>query len=246
MTRFFVTPEQIAGDVVTLNSDDAHHLGTVLHARAGDKVALLDGTGVEFSAILTTVGKNGATGKIIGSRKIATESRIRITVAQALPKMSDKMEQVLQRCTEVGSAGFIVYAAENGQTHLEGDRQFKRAVRWDTIVKTAAEQAHRAIRPEIQFLPTLSSVLRRSSDHDLTLLADTSAQAPLLRRVVDSLSAAPATILVIIGPESGFTPNELALASAQHAVATSLGPRILRTETAAMAMTAQLLYALDI
>jgi len=245
MTRFFVAPEQIAGNDVTLDADDAHHLRVVLHASVGETIAVLDGLGNEYTATLTALTKTSAAARVTSVWKLDSEAHTRITVAQALPKMSEKMEQVLQRCTEIGATGFIVFAADKGQVHLEGERQGKREGRWAAIVKTAAEQAHRAVLPTIRYTNSLGAVMKERSSYDLVLLAHIDSSSKPIRDVLHALPAVPQRILLIIGPESGLTASEATNACKAGAQMISLGPRILRTETAAMALTAQLLYALE-
>jgi len=243
MTRFFVRPDQITGDEATLDAEDAHHLRVVLHAEVGHQIALLDGLGNEYFAVLTALSKTRASAKVTSAHTLDTEAKTRIIVAQALPKMAEKMEQVLQRCTEIGAAGFIVFAADKGQVHLEGERQTKREGRWSAIVKTAAEQAHRALLSSIQYTDSLGAAMR--DDYDLILLAHTENGARPTREILESAAKTPGKILIIIGPESGLSAAEAAVARKAGAQTISLGPRILRTETAAMALTAQLLYALE-
>ncbi|MBV9849610.1 MAG: 16S rRNA (uracil(1498)-N(3))-methyltransferase [Armatimonadetes bacterium] len=245
MTRFFVRPDQIDGGRVTLDADDAHHLRTVLLARPGDLIAILDGTGREWPAVLETVGKARAEARLGEPFEPSTEPQTQITVAQALPKMAEKMEQVLQRGTEIGVSHFWAYQSERSLTHLSGERHAKRLARWQSIVKTAAEQAHRAVLPTVCAEGSLRDVLAAVPDFDLALLAHPDAHLPTLR---ETLSDSPriggrGAILVIIGPESGFTDTEVARAAGAQAI--SLGPRILRTETAAMVMAAQIFFALE-
>ena len=245
MIRFFIHPEQIAEDGVTLEADDAHHLRTVLQAKPGDVIAVLDGTGREWPAVLESVGKTRAEARLGEPFTPDTEPTTKITVAQALPKVTDKMEQVLQRGTEIGVSRFWAFASERSLTHLNGDRHAKRLARWQSIVKTAAEQAHRAVLPTVRAEGGLRDVLATASDYDLALLAHPNAHLPLLR---DVLSDSPrmggrGVILLLVGPESGFTDAEAAQVQAAGAQAVSLGPRVLRTETAAMVMAAQILFA---
>ena len=174
---------------------------------------------------------------------------------------------------------FWAFASERSLTHLIGERHTKRLTRWGSIVKTAAEQAHRAILPTVRAEGGLADVLAAAGDCDLTLFAHTEPRLPTLRDVLSgSLGgplapnnggtgeegqpggeegqphrAAPTSgspllgrggrILLLIGPESGFTDAEAKQARAAGARAVSLGPRILRTETAAMVMAAQIVFA---
>jgi len=244
VTRFFVRPDQMIHDFVQLEADDAHHLRVVLHAQAGDKLAILDGSGREWPATLTELGKTKAIAQLESPTFLNTEPVVSITVAQALPKVAEKMEQVLQRGTEIGAKGFWAFESERSLTHLTGERQEKRKIRWEAILKTAAEQAHRAVLPSLHFSGNFADILLKANDFDLALLADTGEQVPTLKAILAENSE-PKRILVIIGPESGLTARETHAALQAGVFAVSLGPRILRTETAALALIAQLLFALE-
>lgn len=242
MTRFFVRPEQIQNGTATLDEGDAYHLRVVLKAALGEPVAILDGTGREWQGRLAQLGKTRATVTLGEAFWPATEPRTQITVAQALPKMAEKMEHVLQHGTEIGVAAFQAFACERSVTPLTGERQAKRLGRWESIIKTAAEQAHRARLPGLRGEDSLADVAARAGEYDLALLAHP--ETPLTLR--EAISATrPASILVIIGPESGFTPSEVAAAERAEVRTISLGPRILRTETAALTLVSQILYALE-
>ena len=243
MTRFFVRPDQIQAGSVTLDADDAHHLRTVLQARPGDTLAVLDGSGREWPAVLSAVGKTRAEARLGEPFEPGTEPGTKITVAQALPKMAEKMEQVLQRGTEIGAASFWMFESERSQTQLIGERQAKRMTRLQNIVKTAAEQAHRAVLPTVRADGLLREVLATAHGYDLALFAHTGDGLPTLHTALRVCQSVPQSVLVIVGPESGFTNAEAAQARAAGAAGVSLGPRILRTETAAMVLAAQILFA---
>ena len=243
MTRFFVRPEQILDGVATLDEGDAHHLRVVLHAQAGASVSVLDGAGREYPGRLEEIGKTRARVRLGAPFTPATEPKTQITVAQALPKMAEKLEQVFQHGTEVGAAAFWAYSSERSLSHLTGERHAKRFVRLAGIIKTAAEQSHRARLPSLRVDGTLADVLARAGSFDMALLAHPEQSAPLKEAL--TAADAPASALVIVGPESGFTPGEVAAARRGGVQAVSLGPRTLRTETAALALVSQLLYALE-
>jgi 16S rRNA (uracil1498-N3)-methyltransferase len=243
MTRFFVKPEQIVGEFVYLDGDDAHHLRVVLHAQPGTKIAVLDGSGQEWPAALTELGKTKASAQLREPFEPKTEPNVQVTVAQALPKVGDKMEQVLQRGTEIGAAGFWVYSSERSLTHLTGERQEKRQVRWSAIVKTAAEQAHRAILPTLNISGEVRDVFSTASEYDCALIAYEGETETTLKQVLSAQTTEPKRVLVIIGPEGGFSDTEIKAARKAGVQTVSLGPRILRTETAALVMVAQILFA---
>ncbi len=242
MTRFFVSPDQISQGTATLAEGDAHHLRVVLKAQPGEKVSVLDGSGREWPGALLELGKNRALVKLGAPALPPTEPRTQITVAQALPKVADKMEQVLQHGTEVGAAGFWAYQSARSLTHLTHERHDKRLLRWQAIVKTASEQSHRARLPAVRADGTFADVLRAASAFDLAMLAHT-APSPALRTLLSS--SRPLSVLVIVGPESGFSDAEGEQARRMGVQWVSLGPRILRTETAALVLLAQALYTLE-
>ena len=245
MTRFFVKPEQIVGGFVYLDGDDAHHLRVVLHAQPGTKIAVLDGSGREWPAALTELGKTKAAAQLREPFQPSTEPNVQVTVAQALPKVGEKMEQVWQRGTEIGASGFIAYSSERSLPHLTGERQEKRQIRWGAIVKTAAEQAHRAVLPPLTITGEFRDVLASASDYDLALLAYEGEADTLLKPLLAAQTAPPKHILVIIGPEGGFSDTEIKAARKAGVQTVSLGPRILRTETAALVLVSQILFALE-
>ncbi|MEO7717697.1 MAG: RsmE family RNA methyltransferase [Capsulimonas sp.] len=245
MTRFFISPNQITNGLVTLGPDDAHHLKVVLHANPGDLINVLNGCGTEFIAKLDEVGKSRATARITTIIHLDTEAQTRITVAQALPKVADKMEQVLQRGTEVGAHAFWAYESARSLTHLPRERHLKRLTRWNEIVKTAAEQSHRARLPEVRADQDFSQVLAAAGQFDLSLLAYEGEAKTTLRSALESQPTPPKSVLIVIGPEGGFTDPEARAAAKAKLQSVSLGKRILRTETAALIMVAQLLYALE-
>ena len=245
MTRFFVRPDQFASGLVTLEADDAHHLRVVLHAQPGQKIAVLDNSGREWTATLLELGKTKGVARLGEPVSPQTEPPVQITVAQALPKVTDKMEQVLQRGTEIGAGGFWAFSSERGLTHLTGERHDKRRGRWEAIIKTAAEQAHRALLPTLRVDGDFAEVLRAAGDYDLTLLAYEGEREMTLRRALQTLPTPPKRILLIVGPESGLADGEVKAARRAEAQVVSLGPRILRTETAALVMVSQILFAME-
>ena len=244
MTHFFVRPDQFASGLVNLDADDAHHLRVVLHAQPGQKIAVLDNSGREWPATLLEMGKTKAVARLGEPFSPPTEPATKITVAQALPKVMDKMEQVLQRGTEIGASGFWAFASERSLTHLEGERHAKREGRWQAIIKTAAEQAHRAVLPTLRIDGGFADVIA-AGDFDAVLLAHEGERETTLKAALAASPTPPARLLVIVGPESGLTDGEVKAARRAGVRPVSLGPRILRTETAAMVMVSQILFALE-
>lgn len=245
MTRFFIRPDQFASGLVTLDADDAHHLRVVLHAQPGQKIAVLDGSGREWPATLLEMGKTKAMARLGEPVSPQTEPPVQITVAQALPKVTDKMEQVLQRGTEIGASAFWAFSSERSLTHLSGERHEKRRGRWEAIIKTAAEQAHRVLLPSLRVDGEFGDVLKAAGEFDLALLAYEGERETTLRQALNTAPALPKRILILVGPESGLADGEVKAARKASVQVVSLGPRILRTETAALVIVSQILFALE-
>lgn len=244
MTRFFLRPDQIQDGQAILDAADAHHLHVVLKAKAGDAVSVLDGSGREWPGVLDEVGKTRAVVRLYAPIEPPTEPRTSITVAQALPKVTEKIEQVLQRGTEIGASGFWAFTSARSLTHFTGERQHKRLARWSAIVKTAAEQSQRVRLPSVRADGDFSQVLAAASAFDLALFASEHERQTLLRDALLS-PAPPRSVLVVVGPEGGWTDAEVTAARRAGLVSVSLGPRILRTETAPLVLLSQIFFALE-
>jgi 16S rRNA (uracil1498-N3)-methyltransferase len=238
MSRFFVRPDQIDEEhgIVRLESGDSHHVSQVLKMRAGETIWALRGDGLEFEAKLFEVGKRQCLAKITARRRLETEAQVPVTIAQAIPKSLEKLEWVLQHGTEVGASGFIVFESERGRSLSE--RFTTKISRWQEIVRSAAEQSHRAVMPVVEGVLSYQDVLARTANFDTVLLAYEGERTTRLR---DALPKSPASrILALIGPEAGFSEAEVLLAGEAGAIPITLGPRILRTETAALVLLSQI------
>jgi 16S rRNA (uracil1498-N3)-methyltransferase len=246
--RFFVAPSDITADgaSVTLPPDAAHHARGVLRLRVGEAVVVHDGRGNGYRCRLTEVGPKRVAAAVEEPFEVRTEPRVRVTVAQALPKTSDKVEQVLQHGTEAGAAGFVLFGAFRSVAKLgTNDKVERREDRWRGIVRGAAEQSGRALLPPVEWLPNSAAVAGAIPDYDAALVLHESATAPLRAALSAPPAAGAGRLLVIVGPEGGLTDDEVARFTGAGAAAVSLGPRVLRTETAALVALAQILYATD-
>ena len=239
MSRFFVRPDQIDEErgAVRLEGADSHHLCQVLRMRAGETVWLLPGDGCEIEAKLFEVSKSASLAKITAKRRLDTEPSVSVTVAQAMPKSLDKLEWVLQHGTEVGACGFLAFESARGRA--QADRFSAKVGRWQEIVRSAAEQSRRAMLPGVAGILSLSDVLARAADFDAVLMAYEAERAVRLRDALPRRREG--RILAIIGPEGGFAGEEVRLASEAGAIPITLGPRILRTETAGLVLLSQIL-----
>ncbi len=244
MIRLFLPPEQFVGDTASIRDSDHLHLTRVLRARPGDLVLLLDGLGNAFRAVLVSVEKRESSARIDEQVTMPAEPRIFVTVGQALGK-GDKLEQVMQHGTEAGASAFVPIKAERSVADVPSAKVAERLVRWRQIVKGAAEQSGRSRIADVAAPLTLGELLGSYLEGPILLL-HTQRPAASLRTALSQFEAAPERLLMLVGPEGGWSPAEVDMARTAGAVLVSLGPRILRTETAALVAISQIIYATEI
>ncbi len=246
--RFFVEPEQIAGDMVTIQGAELAHLAKVLRLGAGDAVTICDGTGMEYQAVLEEVLPDAATARIQERSMSPGEPRTKITLVQGLPK-ADKMDMIIQKGTEVGISEFIPVITERTIVQLTAAKAQRRVERWQRIAKEAAKQCRRAVVPQVHYpLPWRECIdeYLKSSGGRMGLIPweEAAGTGVGLREVLSSADGDDAgeAIWLFIGPEGGWSETEVQQAAPAGINAVSLGPRILRTETAGPIAAALVLY----
>jgi len=239
--RFFVSTSDLEGDRVRLSREQAHQVHQVLRLKPGDTVVVLDGQGMEYEVRLTAVGKSEAVGQITASRKTTGEPAAELTLFQSL-LVREKFEWVLQKGTEIGVAEFVPILTSRGLVRTKEIYEGK-LDRWSRIVTEAAEQSHRGRVPKIEPIIPFADVFSRFVGFDRFLIAAPS-QSATLHEVLRGIGHPDPAIALLIGPEGGFTDEEVALAREKGAIPVGLGPRILRTETAAVVASALILYEL--
>lgn len=240
--RFFASESGFDGDRVTLGADQAHQVCHVLRLKAGDGIVVLDNAGFEYDVTLTTVSKREAVGLVTGKRSAGGEPKVHITLFQSL-LAREKFEWVLQKGTEVGVSRFVpVQTARSIVRARQIDE--KRLTRWQRIVTEAAEQSHRGLVPETTEAVDLPEALSQLTDFDLALIATPETQSPTLRQVLKNCGEPPTSVALFVGPEGGFSADELAEACEKGATPANLGPRVLRAETAGPVTSALVLFSL--
>ena len=234
MRRFTIAPERIAGDRVTFDRDESRHLSRVLRLHPGDVVVAADGAGRELTVRVESVGEL-ASGTVLSTATRASESPIAITLLQGVPK-GDKMETIVRTCTELGVARVWPVLTERTIVRLDPARWRERARRWQRVAREAAKQCGRVVVPDVEIPRSLAHCLV-ATDGDLRLCLWEGASRPLAA-ALGTLTGAPASVHVLVGPEGGLSRDEVDAARAHGFAVAGLGPRILRTETAAPAFLA--------
>ncbi|MCH7746000.1 MAG: 16S rRNA (uracil(1498)-N(3))-methyltransferase [Chloroflexi bacterium] len=239
MHRFFVSPDCIDGQDVTLPDNVARQLARVLRFKSGDSIIVLDDSGMEYVVTLTAVDSNTAQGVVSDKRVSDGEPDVRLVLYQGMLK-SDRFEFVLQKGTELGVSAFVPVSC--ARSVAKGDSA-NRSVRWRKIITEAAEQSGRG---RIPILEKPSEFFNACDAHEGPGLIPWEEEADAgLRSVLERWKASDigiSSVSIFIGPEGGFTREEVEYARSKGIVAVSLGKRILRAETAGIATAAAILY----
>lgn len=233
--RFFVQDAHATGDTVTIAGADAHKIVDVLRLRAGDTIEIVDSSSRVFTARIDHYN-NGITASLIDLLAESKDDTVTIDVAQGIPK-GQKMDFVVEKLTELGVATIIPLESERT---IVRDVSAAKLERWRRLAQTGAQQSGRANIPHVTEPVTLSHLSARFGDYDLVLLPWEIASEPLYQ--IEEAIRAARRLLVVVGPEGGFSHHEAAAATDAGARAVSLGARILRTETAGLALLSVLNY----
>ncbi|MCM3171040.1 RsmE family RNA methyltransferase [Paenibacillus sp. MER 99-2] len=246
MQRYFVSEEQFQERSVVITGDDARHISKVMRGKPGDKLIVSDGRTREALVEIEGIEAGEVTTNIVEPLEMDHEARIHVTIAQSLPK-GDKMETVIQRCTEIGAVAFVPFLSERTIVQYDAKKESKRLERWGKIAKEAAEQSHRNRIPSIEQPLSWKGLLSSFEGYDLVCYCYEKENGKQLRDAlkpfVEKLGPHDtANVLIVVGPEGGFSEKETVEADQAGAVSVGLGKRILRAETAGMAALTCVLY----
>lgn len=229
LSRVYVSGPLTPGNRRTIEGDAANHLSRVLRLRPGDALALFDGQGAEHAARIEALGK-GAVVVEVGERTAAArESPLSLTLAQGISR-GERMDWVVQKATELGMARLVPVLTERSVVRLDAAQSERKRQHWRGIAVAACEQSGRNTVPEIAAPVALADFLRTVDQASTRVLLCASGT---LR--IEALQAPAAGAVVLIGPEGGLAASEQSAAIACGFLAVRLGPRVLRTETAAVA-----------
>ncbi|WP_115719912.1 16S rRNA (uracil(1498)-N(3))-methyltransferase [Gallaecimonas mangrovi] len=230
-------PQPLAtGQTLLLSEDGANHVGRVLRMQAGQPLRLFNGDGNDYHAEIVEAGKKQVQVRINKAEALANESPLAIHLGQVISR-GERMEFVIQKAVELGVTQITPLFSERCGVKLQGDRLDKKVGQWQKIATSACEQCGRAKVPTVNEVAILNDWVQAPFDgHSLTL-------SPYAKGGIASLSKASAARL-LIGPEGGFSDEEVALASQAGFTDVLLGPRVLRTETAALAAISALQLSL--
>ncbi len=247
MYQFFVDPAQIyvSDKRVIITGEDVNHIKNVLRMRAGEEISVSNGLdGREYRCGILSLGEE----EILCELRFIKEDRVelpsQVYLFQGLPK-ADKMELIIQKAVELGVCQVIPVAASRCVVKLDDKKAAAKRARWQGIARAAAKQSKRAIIPEVTEVSSFSDAVREASMMDVALIPyELAEDMSRTKEIMENLK--PGTsVAVFIGPEGGFSEGEISLAAENGIRPITLGKRILRTETAGLAVLSWIMYQLE-
>ncbi len=244
MHHFFVNPEAVKSEIITITGTDVNHIKNVLRMKSGEQILLSDGQGQDFCCEIESLTEQEIIARIKDKTFERTELSGKFYLFQGLPK-GDKMEFIIQKAVELGVTEVIPVHTRRTIVKLDAKKEEKRLERWKAISESAAKQSRRGIIPQITHVMNFSEALKYAGSLDINIIPyenfkDMTETKRVLDKIAPNIRAG-----IFIGPEGGFEESEIELAMQQGVNPISLGRRILRTETAGMAILSVLMFQLE-
>lgn len=233
MVRFFVSPEELQSEWITLTGENAQHM-KVLRLKDGEQVLVCDGNGQEGLCEIS-----GGQLRVLERRESQTEAAVKVSVYLAFPK-ADKLEHVIQKATELGAAEIIAFPSARCVSRPDEKSLKKKLERWQKIAVSAAEQSGRGVVPQVRVLGSFPEALERGAKADKALLFYENERAVTLKMALTSGSQK--TVALLTGPEGGLEEKEVEQAKDAGWQICTLGKRILRCETAPLCALSAVMY----
>ena len=244
MYRFFVDKEKTAGDTIVIDGGDYNHIKNVLRMKIGDDILISDKEEREYQCTITEFTKDTVVTKIVDVFATESELNTKIYLFQGLPK-ADKMELIIQKAVELGVYEIIPVNTKRTVVKLDAKKEEKKIERWNAIANSAAKQSKRQIIPKVSKVLALEKALELASELEMVMVPYENAKGMSHAKATIKEAAVKKSIGIFIGPEGGFEENEIRKAMETGAIPISLGKRILRTETAGMAILSILMFEME-
>lgn len=244
MHHFFVTPEQVGEDRIYVEGSDVNHMKNVLRIKQGEQIAISDGNNQNYLCALESFDEGRAVLSIQEKRDSDTELRSGLYLFQGLPK-SDKMELIVQKAVELGAKEIIPVQTKRSIVKLDAKKSEKKVARWNSISESAAKQAGRSCIPLVRDIMGFTEALSYAKQLDIRLIPYELAEGMAETKEQIQRIKPGESVGIFIGPEGGFAAEEIEKAIEAGAVPITLGKRILRTETAGLAVLSILMFSLE-
>jgi 16S rRNA (uracil1498-N3)-methyltransferase len=238
MARFFVSPEELSGDFIVLEGENAAH-AKVLRLRQGEQVTVCDGQGMECICTVSDVSPGRISLVVSNRRSAETEPAVQVSVYMAFSK-GDKFEHVIQKATELGAYEIVCFPSSRCVSRPDSKSLNKKMERWQKIAFSAAEQSGRGYVPQVIALESYKQALCRASSADVAILFYENEQSKTLKMALQEKEYTTASILT--GPEGGLEVGEVEQAISAGLQVCTLGRRILRCETAPLCALSAIMY----
>lgn len=241
MPRFFVSPEVFDGSSVLLEGEQAAH-AKVLRLAPGDAVTLCDGRGRDAQCVVSQVSTGQVLLQIVSVDNSRSEPTLQCSIYMGFPK-ADKFEHVIQKATELGAYELVVFPCARSISRPDAKSLAKKLERWQKIAVSAAEQSGRGRIPQVLALSSFEEAVHRASQAQFSALFYENERTCSLKHAIEARNFSSAALMT--GPEGGLTEQEVQYAQNAGMAVCSLGPRILRCETAPLCALSAVLYAAD-
>lgn len=247
MPKFFVRDNQVNNNKITILGDDVNHIANVLRMKVGDEIQICNtDTTDNYNAELMEFSKNSIICNVVEKIVSKAESDINLKIFQGIPK-SDKMELIIQKSTELGVKAFVPVDMERCISKINGKDEKKKLERWQKISEVAAKQSGRDIIPKVESVINIKQLSEQVSKYDMVIVPYERAEGYSFKDAIEELKTKNNTHLnigIVIGPEGGYELSEVKILEDAGAKVVTLGKRILRTETVALAMASVIMYEL--
>lgn len=245
MPKFFIKESNVSLNQIVITGDDVNHIKNVLRLKQEDTIILSDGCGKDYIVKIDTFESDAIKTTILESKSNNTEPPIEITLFQGIPK-SDKMDFIIQKSVELGVKKIVPVMTERTIIRFENHKdKVKKVDRWQKIVLEAAKQCNRGMIPTVEYPVSFNECLELAKEADLGIIPyEKEMENGLKNHLKNHLKNSIHKVAVIIGPEGGFAENEIKNAVNYNIKPVTLGPRILRTETAGITVLSILMYEL--
>lgn len=245
MSRYFISDDNIFEDKIIIKGEDVNHIKNVLRCKVGDMLVLSNGDGIDFQVRIDSFEQRQIITKIENVSKSKTEPPLSITLFQGIPK-GNKMDFIVQKSVELGIKRIVPIITERTISRFSNEKdKAKKALRWQRIALEAAKQCNRSIIPKVDTPMNFTNIMNLFNNFDFIVLPYEMEKCMTLENSIREIKADGVKIKsigLIIGPEGGFSEEEVDEAVNRGAKSVTLGPRILRTETAGLAVLAVLMY----
>ena len=245
MYHFFVEPEQIQDKEIIITGSDVNHIKNVIRLKVGDEISISNGIdGRDYRCGIAQITEDEVRCELRFIKEDGVELPVKVCLFQGLPK-GDKMELIVQKAVELGASQVVPVATRRSVVKLDEKKAAKKTQRWQQIAESAAKQAGRGYIPQVSSVLSYPEALQMAGELDVLLIPYELAEGMEEARKVVASIAQGQSVGIFIGPEGGFEKEEVDAAIRQGAKAITLGRRILRTETAGLAILSILMFHLE-